>query len=234
MLLFRHAHLVLTNLAVHPDALRSELLRVAKKDVQHNLKKLDQLNPRIKGRYEKFQEILSEREARRLAFLEAKESDIQGDAVKFQGALEPDNVHTLEAGDHKELAVQLAQDEMTRRARERKATRQAGISADEETRRRVGRVWDADDDHEDDDLSRRLREVRAQVERPGRATGQLRQRNDMEATYSYPDIPMNHTIQSLGPSGPSEPIKDSHDLRPPNIPPKSVLPSFFFNDTVTK
>lgn len=213
MLLFRHAHLVLTNLAVHPDAPTSELLKEARKDVQQNLKKLDKLNPRIKKRFERYQEILSEREARRLAVLEAQQSGVEGDAVTFQGTLESDNVHHLVGGDNRELAVQLAQHEMSRRATERKATRQAGISQDEERSRRGGMVY------EPDDLSKRLQEVRAQIERPGRATGQSsqQQRKDGDATYSYPNVPLNHAIKTF-----ERPIS-SHNIQAPDLPSKSAL-----------
>lgn len=217
MLLFRHAHLVLTNLAVHPEAPTSELLKEAKRDVQQNLKKLDKLNPRLRKRYERFQEILSEREARRLALLEAQQSEVEGDAISFQGALESDNVHHLEGGDHRELAVQLAQHEMSRRATERRATRQAGISQDEERARRAGRVWEIGDNREPDDLSRRLQEVRAQVERPGRELGQPSQWKDTDKTYAYPHVPLNHAMPKMEPPVPSQ------TTQLPDLPPKSVL-----------
>lgn len=223
LLLFRHAHLVLTNLAVHPDAPNSELLREAKRDVEHNLKKLDKLNPRIKRRYERYQEVLSEREARRLALLEAQKSEVEGDALTFQGALEPDDVHHLEAGENKELAVELAQTEMTRRARERKSTRQAGISEDEERSRRAGKVLEAGDNDGPDDLSRCVQEVTARFERPGRATGQPMQRGDIDASYSYPTVPPNHALQDRELPVPSKTIERRDDIRPPDIPPKSAL-----------
>ncbi len=219
MLLFRHAHLVLTNLAVHPEAPTSELLKEAKKDVQHNLKKLDKLNPRIRKRYERFQELLSEREARRLALLEAQQSEVEGDAISFQGALESDNVHHLEGGENSELAVQLAQHEISRRATERKATRKAGISQDEERARRAGQVWEAGDNREPDDLSRRLQEVRAQVERPGREVGQPWQRKDSDKTYAYPHVPLNHAVLKAEPAVPPKTVQS------PNLPPKSILRS---------
>jgi STAM-binding protein len=197
-------------------------LREAKKNVQHNLEKLDKLNPRIKKRFERYQEILSEREARRLALLEAQHSEVEGDAISFQGTLESDHVHQLEGGENRELAVQLAQHEMSRRATERKASRPGVISQDEERWRRAGTT------HEPDELSRRLQEVRAQVERPGKVSGPSQQRKDLDATYTYPTVPLNHAILSLTPTIPSRNIKSRLDRQPPLIPPKSVLqPSIY-------
>ena len=54
-LFFRHAHLVLTHLVVHPDA-RKPLARAslaeAQGEVQKNLERLDALKPRINNKYE--------------------------------------------------------------------------------------------------------------------------------------------------------------------------------------
>lgn len=223
MLLFRHAHLILTNLAIHPDAPNNELLREAKKDVQHNLKKLDELNPRIKRRYGRYQDILSEREAQRLALLEAQKSEVEGDALTFQGALEADHVHHLEARENKELAVELAQHEMSRRATERRATRRADISPKDERSRRLGRLLGIDENPEQDDLSRRIQEVRAQVERPARETGPPSWQKDLNATYSYPTVPLKHALHTSEQSFDSITTESRKDIRPPNIPPKSPL-----------
>ncbi len=138
---------------------------------------------------------------------------------KCLGALESDNVHHLEGGENRELAVQLAQHEISRRATERKATRQAGISHDEERTRRAGRVWEVGDNREPDDLSRRLQEVRSQVERPGREVGQPSQRKDSDKTYAYPHVPLNHAMPKMEPPVPSKTIQ------PPNLPPKSTIRS---------
>jgi STAM-binding protein len=127
----------------------------------------------------------------------------------------------LDGGDNKELAVQLAQNEMSRRATERKATRQAGISEEEEKSRREGRVWETGERHEDD-LSRRLQEVRAQVERPSRAPRPSSQRKDISSAYFYPSMPMNHARQDWKPSIPS-PRTERDDYQPPDLPPKSAL-----------
>jgi STAM-binding protein len=187
------------------------------------LRKLDKLNPRIKRRYERYQEILSEREARRLALLEATQSEVEGDALTFQGTLESDNVHQLEGRDNKELAVQLAQDEMSRRASERKASRQAGTTQDDERPRRAAKGWDATDYREPDDLSRRLQEVRAQVEMSGRTPGQSLQRKEVDGTYSYPNVPSNHAIRNQESLTPSQRAQSSHVFQPPVLPPKSAI-----------
>lgn len=80
-------------------------------------------------------------------------------------------------------------------------------------------MWEIADNREPDDLSRRLQEVRAQVERPGREAGQLSQRKDTEKTYAYPHIPLNHAMPKLEPPIPSKTVQA------PDIPPKASLRS---------
>ena len=185
-MLFRHAHLVLTNLTTHPNAQASELpLGRAKHAVQQDFMKLDVLKPRLKKSYDIYQERLSEREAKRLASIEAQESEVDGDeGLGFQDFLEPASQprQHLEAEQHPELAVQLAESEMTRRITEQTTGRGSRSNG-----------------QEPDDLSNRLQEVRAQIERPEKPPLLARPQQTADSTYSYPHLHQRRSSPLPGP-----------------------------------
>ena len=170
--MFRHAQLVLVNLAEHPEA-RDEKNRKAlveaEKEVKRNLKVLEVLKPRINKRYERYTQLMRERQARAPAAANNTPTSIQRPPQDpaLAGVVEP-----LEAGENKDLAVQLARTELSRRATVRKAIRQAGITPEEEQTRRAAGVWGdwehalRKDGSEDDDLSRRIQNVRIQMDDP--------------------------------------------------------------------
>ena len=66
-LLFRHAHLVLSNITAHPEA-RHPAFRAAieknKTEVNKNFKVLEALKGKLNERYERYQSIIKDREAR--------------------------------------------------------------------------------------------------------------------------------------------------------------------------
>ena len=69
-LLFRHAHLILTQLAQHPNVKSppaKEIFSKAQREVNRDLKKLNILKPRINKRYERYVRLVREREAKRAA-----------------------------------------------------------------------------------------------------------------------------------------------------------------------
>lgn len=142
--------------------------------MNRNFKVLDLLKPRINDRYERFQQILSEREARRIAHAESRA------ATTFpprQPALEQ-RTQRIQGHENKELAVRIAQKEISRRAANRQAALTSGSDGD--------------------DLSKRLQEIRARVE------GNVQHEADkstrtMPANYHYPSIPSHHTQPPMSP-----------------------------------
>jgi STAM-binding protein len=254
LLLFRHADLVLRNIAVHPDAKKpgnKPQLLAAEKEVHINLKRLEALKPKIKEQHDRYVKAVRERDVRRAA-TKAKGSSYREEStdrtskrpLRSDPAL-ANGTRALEVGDHKELAVKLAQREIHRRATARKATRQAGISQDEEHDRRAGGVWgewetDFSRDisaGEVDDVSRHLQAARSQVE--PRGTRLNSQPADVDGpnlarplNYRYPSIrPNSHqrdwSPPRAGPVPPPKPaLEPSHPFTPgpaPSLPLKEDL-----------
>lgn len=200
LLLFRHAHLILSQLPAHPqarDKANKLLLKEAEKDVNNNFRALDLLKPRINDRFERFQKIQKERDARRIAHSESRAS---ATSTSRQPSLDQ-RTQRIQGYENPELAVRIAQKEISRRAANREAALASGSSGD--------------------DLSRRLQEIRARVEGKSQneADGSARA---ISASYHYPSVPLHHTHTPKS-SLETQPLaaiyKDSPSL-PPTIPPK--------------
>lgn len=117
LLLFRHAQLVLIHLTSHPEAkleANKKILRRLQNEVKQNLAKMESMKPRITKTYERYREVMRQREQNRNELQKQKNialpEDLLDDSVDMPGA-----AHFLEPAENKELAVQLAQREFHRR-----------------------------------------------------------------------------------------------------------------------
>ncbi|KIX00775.1 uncharacterized protein Z518_09840 [Rhinocladiella mackenziei CBS 650.93] len=203
LLLFRHAHLILSQLPAHPqarDKANKLFLKEAEKEVNRNFEVLDLLKPRINERYDQHIKLVKEREARSPQLPD--QSSIS--YPTRQPALEQ-RTQPLQAHEHKDLAVRIAQKEISRRA----ANRQA--------------AWPSGGDV--DDLSRRLQEIRARVERATLDTdSRTRAPSASSLSFHYPRIPSHQAQPVLIPPVPPTPRREvpRHiiPLSPPAVPPK--------------
>ncbi|KAJ4319377.1 hypothetical protein N0V94_003967, partial [Neodidymelliopsis sp. IMI 364377] len=186
LLLYRHADLVLQHLQSHPDKTKPEnrkALNAATATVRSDLKKLEQIAPRIKRRHEEYQE----RRGRQLEALKALEGkhaktlpqELDGLSLQDKAsqrasygerpALDARNL------DNHSLAARLAQREVRRRDTQRRSVRQAGVSDEEEQERRTAGVWGSWDDEyarqsrPGDNLSSQIQEV-ARLQQNGQRT----------------------------------------------------------------
>ncbi|MCJ1477122.1 hypothetical protein MMC13_005793 [Lambiella insularis] len=209
LLLFRHAQLVLRYLALHQDVKLPEnkiALAQAEREVQIGLAKLEVLKPRINKRFERYEQLMKDRDARK-----ASASPSKSKAVAGLGGLRDESQHrriqsdpavagareALAADDNKELAVRLAHKELRRRAVARKATRQAGISEEVEQGRRTAGVWgnweealaNDDRDTDRDNLSRQLQNVRRQADTIHQNGAPKLLSGSTSSVYSYPTVP---------------------------------------------
>lgn len=201
LLLFRHAQLVLVHLVNHPDAKEEKnrhALLAAEKQVKVNIEKLETLKPQINKRYERYQRLIQDRDSRK-----PKTAQIQHDLPSTQPISDPalsGTVQPLEAGENKELAVQIARKEINRRETVKRASRMAGITQEEEHARRTGGMWgdweqalgQQNVNSGGDDLTRRIQEVRLRMEDsqdrnrvPGKQTEQVEE----PSAYRYPTVP---------------------------------------------
>jgi hypothetical protein len=186
LLLYRHADLVLQKLQAHPDRSKPEnkkALGMATATVMKDLKKLEEIAPRIKRRHEEYQE----RRGRQLDALKALEGkgaknlpqELDGLSIQERGSKRRsyDSRPALDARaqENHSLAARLAQREVWRRDSARRNVRQHGVSEEEELERRSGGRWDSWQDElagqgtDGDDLSKQLQEV-ARLQQNGHRT----------------------------------------------------------------
>ena len=254
-MLFRHAQLVIRNLSAHPDAKQGKNrlgLVQANKDVEHNLLKLEVLKPRINKRYERYEQLLRDRDARR-ASANAREASqtrerkapLHQQSRNQRPISDPavaSDTETLAAGDNRDLAVQLAHKEIRRRATARKATRKAGISEEVEQERRSAGLWGnweeaftKDCENNDQDiLSRQIQNVRLQVNAstsPENKDGSSRPSFEgPKASYHYPVVPEHDASGWKLLSQPSGSLdtrsfrSTPESLSAPKLPPKDHEP----------
>ncbi|EQL38530.1 hypothetical protein RJZ56_004787 [Blastomyces dermatitidis] len=242
LLLFRHAQLVLSHIATHPDARQEDnrkAVAAAKREVQRNLSKLEELKPRINKRYERYVQLIRSREARRTAPLLG--NDVITTATTpidpaLAGVAEP-----LEAAQNRELAVKLAQREFSRRATARTATQPEDLYA-----KGILGTYGVEgfhpksNDEPADDLSRRLQDLRSKVVRNERTTRRPLSPQDRHVSNSHSHLQRAHTPQRptdlrqiSSYKYPNVPHQPSNDVcqQPPPVPSKvepvasnSVLP----------
>jgi STAM-binding protein len=146
MLYLRHSLLVFDHLSKHPEAKQPEskaALRPLLKRMPAIIKQMEDLKPHINKAYDEWVKIGA-------AQRDTRESTKPTSAYQKYAATDPalswnstSRAKILDAGQHQELAVDLAQREIRRRDAARRATRQAGISDEEEQARRSAGLWDS-------------------------------------------------------------------------------------------
>ena len=141
----RYATLVAEKLPLHPTFKATETrmgMRAAQKDLGGVIARLESLRPRIDERYDRWQKS----QERRRAATAAVPEDGPGSRSRMDlAASDPavaGNMTTLAAAENSDLAVKLAHKEIRRRDAKRRATRQAGVSEEEEQERRTAGLWD--------------------------------------------------------------------------------------------
>ncbi|KAL4949182.1 hypothetical protein BDW69DRAFT_174962 [Aspergillus filifer] len=244
LLLFRHAQLVLVNLAGHPDLKdgkdvkeERKALIAAEKEVKQNLEILEKLKPRINKRYELYTQLMRGRQSRMSSTVVSPAASSQIPSPPdpaLSGVAEP-----LEAGKDSELAVKLARTEISRRATARNAMRQGKLGDGEEGTRRAAGLWgdweDAllrNDGKDKDDLSRRIHEVRLNLENRPHTDGRKAKSStrplpevSSTSTYKYPTVPRQKPLDLSSPPLESPRFEAREPIKPPTLPPKESFPS---------
>ncbi|KAB2578766.1 Mov34/MPN/PAD-1 [Lasiodiplodia theobromae] len=247
LLLFRHATLILEKLQKHPEAkdpANKQALQEARKIVNRNLPKLEELKPRINKRHQRFQEIKKDAERKRAA------AQRQTVASPTQMARDLDHLvlhsrkssdpalfgrkQALDAGENRDLAVKIAQKEIRRRDLAKRKVRQAGVSDEEEAERRTGGMWNNWEDdlasdgakEEPDDLSQLITQVgRRGQEAVARRRGSVdpEPSSPHTAAYHYPHVPQKSNYEPYADSG-MRPLTPT-SVRAPPLPEKAPLRS---------
>ncbi|KAF4862266.1 AMSH-like protease sst2 [Colletotrichum siamense] len=140
-MLWRHSVLVLSHLKTHPDAKLPENKALTKPLFKRQQEEvfglLESLKPQIDRDYNEWQQMnASQKRA------EPEKRPSSYDEFAARDPTLSGNAKILDAADNQELAVSLAQRDFKRRDAARKATRQAGVSEEEEQERRKGGRWE--------------------------------------------------------------------------------------------
>ncbi|KAH6859896.1 hypothetical protein CC77DRAFT_523094 [Alternaria alternata] len=254
LLLYRHADLVLQKLQGHPDRNKPEnrkALNAATAAVSRDLKKLEEIAPRIKKRHEEHEER-RRRQKEALRSLEgtgvgALPQELDGLAIQDRGSKRRsfDSRPTIDARslENQSLAARLAQREVRRRDTIRRGVRQYGVSEEEEQARRSGGTWDSWQNQlsqpagDGDDISNQLQEVARLQQNGHRTSYSSRPTSQTASPYHYPTVPYKTAQDRWSDSqsrdaAPARPPKEQiyrqsgTPSAPPPLPPKSPASTY--------
>lgn len=208
-LLFRHAHLVLANLASHPQYQKhSPEIRALETEVSGNLKTLEVLKPKIERRYQEYVKIAESRQTRRDPETVKRNASL-GVLYSSDGpGSGPGAPEQLRGQEHADIAARLAGQEFSRRASGRRSY-PTGLSLQNER----------------DELANRMRAIRERIEpRYGEQIGdELTDRDTTSvnsAGYNYPTVPTAHRPHQLQSESTVPRQSTEQSTRPPLLPPK--------------
>ena len=176
LLYFRYSVLLMERLRSHPEYKTKEGKKAARtplNNLQTVLSHLEKIKPFVEREYREWQLVEERRSSKSRGQQQQQQS---ADPAESSRSLSPYEKHAsrdpalsnrttiLDASENQELAVELAQREIRRRDADKRATRQAGISPEEEQTRRIAGFWDnwttelQETQAEDDDTFRRQME----------------------------------------------------------------------------
>ena len=206
-LLFRHAHLCLSNLSTHPQYKKQDPeIKALEREVSQNLKALELLKTRINRRYEAYAKISQARQARREEDI-TKRRAVQGPVYLTRDQEHRDSQPAqLRGEEHSDLAARLADQEFSRRAPSRKSY-PTGLS------------------HRDDreDLAAGMQAIRNRIEPKER--GITTDIEDQRQTYpvnnagfSYPTVPIQKPLKTQSHLLEAIPDRQMHFAEPQQPP----------------
>jgi len=240
LLLMRYANLVMEKLPLHPTAKDPETkaaMKAARGVLPEVLNQLEGLRPRIDERFNKWQKSQNrKREATEASPGHRPGSRSWSDMATSDPAV-AGNVTTLGAAENSHLAVKLAHKEIKRRDAKRKATRQAGVSEEEEQERRTAGLWDdweaalsrdgQNGVQDEEDMRRQMEDSKRRLDgqhgvapeaarrRPSQQTVGLAEIRNGRSEYRYPSITRSQPLK----------YEDGHDSRSTsNTPPPTYAP----------
>ncbi|KAI0007313.1 hypothetical protein F4779DRAFT_592707 [Xylariaceae sp. FL0662B] len=243
LLYLRYTILVVECMNQHPDTKTPEgrkALKSINKTLEASVANLEKLKPIIQRDYDEWKAAEAQRQQRRNRQQADRPKSKTSPTYEEHASRDPalsSAARLLDAAEHQELAVDLAQREIKRRETDKRATRRAGVSQDEEQFRRSAGLWDdwtnqlAERQAEDEEtfrkhmaLTRRRLDgyedghVDALRDEP-QTTTTLDARN---SSYHYPSISKSEPI----PYDPHHaPPKQEPSSQPPR-PPKESFPRY--------
>jgi STAM-binding protein len=209
LLYLRYSTLVLDWLKTHPEATTPEAkkaLRSKYLTIDVVLKHMEELKPFLDKEYENWTAVQLSKKAKPEQHQQGSREGSARSAYKQHASKDPALSYAsrlLDAGDHQDLAVELAQKEIQRRDARRRATKQDGEAHHGQQERRTAGYWEnwtqdiAHQQAEDEETFRRQMEsTRRTLDGdtdtpgldPGRPTDQLPKQARSVSSYSYPKI----------------------------------------------
>ncbi|KAF2764852.1 JAB1/MPN domain-containing protein [Teratosphaeria nubilosa] len=151
--LYRHAQLILDRLPRHPDykdtRFRDDLAQ-ARRTLQSNIQRMEQLKPRITQQYARYAKAVERRNAERQRAQQQQDQDAREFSSRRQSIVSDDGygdrTQSLLANENRELAIDLAHREIRRRDVQRQSTKEAGISPATVASRRKGMIAPSEDE----------------------------------------------------------------------------------------
>ena len=234
--LYRHAALVLGKFPQHPEykdpKLKAELA-LAQRAVQRNLAKLEQWKPKIKLEHERYRKAVERRDAERQRIRDERDAitkqslpydsrHIDADRYDDDTIALDDDTQTLDANEHRDLAVGLAHQELRRRDASRQSTRQAGLSPTTVAARRRGLVLDPTEaadyqPHDSVQANDGVHEVGRYLQNRTAASNEqtlTMGRDNGLAGYQYPTVPTKEDAITWRSSLMSNDLRPLSDHRP--------------------
>jgi len=207
-LLFRHAHLVLSNLVALPEWKKQAAeFRAIEREVEQNLKTLDVLKPRINRRYEEFAKTAKARQARREEEVAKRKLPQTSFLQEQEQGQTANQIQQLRGQEHADLAAKLAGQEFSKRGSGRRSY-PTGLSQQSEQ----------------DDLASGMQAIRNKVDLssvlPYSATESQPRAQLTHPGFSYPTVPLTQQAQLKPQDIAQIPLPPASLARPPVLPPK--------------
>lgn len=202
LFLYRHAEFYVSQISKHPDSKKPEfkqLVARVRDEVKADISRLETLQPELKRRFEKYQESVRTRDAARQRLADERRRSSDADYI-----VRPDhfsNSRMLIAGEHKDLALQLAHRELRRRD----TSKQDDAAIDDLSQgiRAIGRQLDGAKSQPQESSTPRISQYNypkvptagetRQAESSQQAPG-LPSKTGLTAPFSAPPIPSKSTI----------------------------------------
>lgn len=219
-MLYRHSILVINYLRTHPEFKNAESRKAVKPlldRIDRVIQDLEELKPEIEGAYKAWERTAPKREASKSQNKQHSSARSYADFAARDPTLSG-NAKILDASQHQELAVDLAQEELDRRDKLRRSKREALKAS--RSQKTVS---------EDSDLQRQIEATRNTLDRARHGGSEPSQSSGFPVStsnhFKYPSVSRSRPVdfsslqEPLAPQLPPKP-----QLNQPQRPPKDLLP----------
>ncbi|TQV92965.1 endosome-associated ubiquitin isopeptidase (AmsH) [Cordyceps javanica] len=232
MMLYRHSVLVLNYLATHPeykDPLGRKSVKALQARIGDVIQELEMLKPAIEGSRQEWERMQPEKPQYPVSTTDGAASSYTGYAARDPTLRRQTTI--LDAAEHQDLAVDLAQEELERRTRVRR-TKQDNFNSRTTSLRPYFESWRNDylGRTEDVDLQQQMAAVRSNLDRNAAASSDADAPEGLSDArqYHYPSVSRSRPIELEREQQPAVPPK--FPALVPERPPKEVAQTWHAGD----